>query len=365
MDKVQPSESSTQENFILRIRECAEKLAINQARDDVLSESAHVFADFAGAQDALIIDLSRETLDVYRSKEDSNEANKATVVLEESVAPILDLLRDRYLHELGIRFFNKRIVNPPESVADDLLSEALDELGLTNGFILPLTIVRNFGSENILGILLINGVPSHRFADPAHLALLRMAADLLSLTADNADLGNALARLRPTDQMTGLASKNKLLSLLNQEVSRSNFLGRSFALILADIDDLRSVNMRQGYRYADLIIKTVAEDILLESRAIDTVCRWGGAEYLVLMPESSSDVALDFAERCRKRVAAHPITPNDYLEEIFITLSFGVVSYPEHGSSSELLLRNVDLCIVQAKLNGKNQSLVWQTEWSA
>ncbi len=362
MDKEQ-TESSGLENFILRIRECADKLSNLQKREDILADSARLFAEFANAADVLIIDLSRESLDLYRSKERTVDSQTSTVILEESVAPLLELLQDRYLDELGVRIFNKKILDPPEGIEDDHIAEALEQLGMNQGFILPLTVARSFGAENVHGILLINTIPSYRFADPAHFALLRMAADLLSVTADNRDLGNALARLRPTDQVTGLASKNKLLAQLSQEVSRAAYLNRSFALILGNIDNFKSLNVKQGYRYGDLVIKTVAEDILSEARPIDTVCRWAGEEYMILMPEVSGEEAFEFAERCRKKTGEHPITPDDYREEIFVSLSFGIVVYPGHGHNADMLLRNAELALLQSKLNGRNQSLLWSEEW--
>ncbi len=365
MEKEQTSELASQEKFIFEIRECAAKLAPLQDRDEILTDACRAFAEFSSASDALLIDLSRNTLDLYRSGDLDNNGPESTVILEESVGPLLELLQDRYAGDggLAIRIFNKKIVNPPENIEDDLLASAFEELGMEQGFILPLTVARNFACENIFGILLVKNVPSQKFACPAHLALIRMACDLLSVTADNRDLGNALARLRPTDQTTGLASRNKLLSQLNQEIARASFLNRSFALVIADIDNFKSLNARQGYRYGDLVIKTIADDILSEARAIDIVSRFGGEEFLILMPEAALEQAFDFAERCRIKCGEHPITPDDYHEEIFVTLSFGVVLFPEHGKNSEHLLRNADLALLQSKMNGRNQTVIWSEKW--
>ena len=363
MERDQISELSAQERFISKIRECAARLAIPHNREEVFNESSLLFTEFAGATDTLIIDTSRDTLDLYRSAEQDGETKASTtVILEESVEPILSLLRDRYMNAYGIRIFQQLIVEPPEGVEEDEISEALEELGMTQGIILPLTVARNFGSENVTGILLIFNVPPHRFADPGHLALLGLAADLLSVTADNADLGNALARLRPIDLVTGLASRSRLNTQLAQEIERATYLNRTFALVHADIDNLKMLNSHQGYRYGDLVIKVIAFDILAEARPIDTVSRWAGEEYLVLMPEVTCDEALDFAERCRKTVSEHAISPDDYHEEVFVTLSSGLVMFPDHGRSSELLLRNAELALLHSKLSGRNRTTVWSAD---
>jgi GGDEF domain-containing protein len=81
------------------------------------------------------------------------------------------------------------------------------------------------------------------------------------------------------------------------------------------------------------------------------------------MPEVSGEEAFEFAERCRKKTGEHPITPDDYREEIFVSLSFGIVVYPGHGHNADMLLRNAELALLQSKLNGRNQSLLWSEEW--
>lgn len=357
---MQKNQSQKQEQFILRLRSCAEEIAFLEKREEILIEVATLFCEVSEASASLIIDFSREQLDLYRSKaEEEMPLTSSAVILEESVSPILDLIQDRYQNELGIRVANKKIVEPLEKVDREVLSDSLEELGINQGFIIPLMVSRNFGAENIFGILLINDIPAHLFADPTHLALLRMAADFLSLTADNMDMGNALARLKPTDQATGLASRNKLLSHLWQEIGRCDYLKRSFALVHVDIDKLKVLNAQDGYRYGDLVIKTIAEDLLAEARPIDTVCRWAGEEYLILLPEIEADEALHFAERCRERISAHPITPDDYHQEIYVTISAGLVVFPHHGASADTLLRKAELALLQSKLSGRNQTTVW------
>lgn len=358
-------QSQKQENFIFGLRNCAADIAAIEKREEVLTEVANLFTEVSEASAALIIDFSREKLDLYRSTKGGSELalTSTAVILEESIGPLLELIQDRYIHQSGIKVANKQIVNPLENVDKNVLSAALDELGINQGFIIPLMISRNYGAENLFGILIINDVPSHLFADPAHLALLRLSADFLTLTADNMDMGNALARLKPTDQTTGLASRNRLLSTLAQELNRCEYLNSSFAILHADIDRLKELNSQDGYRYGDLVIKTVADLLLAESRPIDTVSRWAGEEYLILMPETGAENALEFAERCRKRINQEPITPDDYHQEIFVSISIGISLYPEHGTSTDILLRNAELALLHSKLNGRNQSSIWTESW--
>lgn len=364
MEKQELTGIAGQDDFIQRLRSCAQKLASRAPdRAEILSEAARLFANFATASDAVLMDFSRESLDVYRSGDVARSTGgSSTVIFEESLAPLVELLHDRYIDDLGIRVFDRRIIDAPQDTEEEVISQALEELGMNQGFILPMKVVRNFGAQNIQGLLLIKNVSSARFADPAHFGLLRMALDLLSLTADNMDLGNSLSRLRSTDQMTGLASRNRFMAALTQEIARSEYLGRTFGIIHGDIDKAKLFNIDHGYRYGDLIIKTVAEDLLEEARPIDLVCRWAGEEYIMLLPELSAQEVFEVAERCRKRIEAHPISPDDFRQEVFVSISFGVVAYPEHGATADLLYRNADLALLQAKMDGRNRTVMWSED---
>lgn len=365
MEKQELTSVAGQDDFIQRLRACAQKLASRVPdRAEILTEAARLFASFASASDAVLMDFSRETLDIYRSGDVTRGKCTAasTVIFEESLTPLVELLHDRFIDDLGMRIFDRRIVDAPPDLDEEVISKALEELGMTQGFIFPLKVVRNFGAQNIQGLMLIKNVSSARFADPSHFALLRMALDLLSLTSDNMDLGNSLSRLRTTDQMTGLASRSRFTASLTQEIARSEYLGRTFGLIHGDIDKAKLFNIDHGYRYGDLIIKTVAEDLLAESRPIDLVCRWGGEEYIMLLPELSAQEVFDVAERCRKRIEEHPIAPDDFRQEVFVSISFGVVAYPEHGATADLLYRNADLALLQAKMDGRNRTVMWSED---
>ncbi|MBX9689849.1 MAG: GGDEF domain-containing protein [Candidatus Obscuribacterales bacterium] len=356
-------ESRELENFIACLREAAGKISSFEKRENILQSSAQFFAAFSQASNTLIVDLSRESFELYRGiREDLGSQESSMVILQESIVPVLELLQDRYLEDAGIRVFQHKILDAPEGIDEELLSSAFENLGISQGFILPLCLPRKFGIERVSGILLINNVPSTKFADPSHLAILRFASEFLCAVSDNIIMADALARIRPSDQATGTCSPNRFKSLLSEEIQRASYLNRSFALVYIDVDDFRYFNMRQGYRYGDLVIKTVAEDLKAESRPIDTVCRWTGGGFLTLLPEAEQGTATDFAERCRKRIETHGLSPNDYQEELFATVSAGVIVYPEHANSIELLLRYVDLALLQAKLNGRNQTQVWSAE---
>jgi diguanylate cyclase (GGDEF)-like protein len=361
----QPRLAGKQAEFIMALRECMEKLSWTD-REEALIDAATICAEFAEASDALIVDLGKESIDLYRSREESTgkQNQSPVVVLEESLAPLLEFMMDRCLDNTGLRVHNYKIINPPDDVDADLLQDSFEELGISTGFIFPLAIARNYGTDKIQGLVLIRNAPSVRFADPLVFALLRMGVDLLSLSSDNCDLGNALSRIRASDSLTGLSTRHQLLLSLDKELERSAFFGKKFALVMADIDQLKSFVAANGHLFGDYAIKAVADELLAEARPVDVVCRSGGEEFLVLLPECDEEFAGAFAERCRKRIAEHMIMPRELDTDVFITVSFGVVMFPDHGLRKETLLNKAELSVLQSKLNGRNTVSVWNTDES-
>lgn len=343
------------------MRDCTEKLSWSD-REEALIEASTIFANFAEASDAVIIDLSKETLDLYRSKSDSSAqtaSQSPTVVMEESLVPVLEFIMDRCLDNTGMRIHNHKIIDPPEDVPADALEESFEELGMSSGFVFPLAITRNYGTDKIQGLVLIRNAPSRRFADPLVFALLRMGVDLLSLSSDNCDLGQALSRLRSSDSLTGLATRHQLFSAIDKELERSAFFARKFALVMADIDSLKSFVLKNGHLFGDYAIKAVADELMAEARPVDVVCRYGGEEFMVLLPECDEESAVAFAERCRRRISEHMIMPRELDTDVFVTASFGIVVFPAHGVRKETILNKAELAILQSKLNGRNTVTLW------
>lgn len=354
--------SSKQSDFIMSIRDCMEKMSWI-SKEEALIDAASLFAEFAEASDALIIDLSKERIDLYRSEaEGDRQKESSTVVLEESLAPLVEFIMDRCLDNTGLRVHNHKIIDPPEDVPPEFLQACLEELGMASGFVFPMAIMRNYGTDRVQGLVLVRNSPPSRFADPLVFSLLRMGVDLLSLSSDNCDLGQALSRLRASDPLTGLSTRHQLMTALDKEIERSAFFSRPFSIVIADIDDLRTFVGINGHLFGDYAIKAVADDMLGEARPVDIVCRYSGEEFLVMLPEWGAKEAEEFAERCRKKIAQHMIMPRELDTDVFVTASFGVAVYPDHGSKKETLLNKVELALLSSKLNGRNTVTVFQDE---
>jgi len=128
---------------------------------------------------------------------------------------------------------------------------------------------------------------------------------------------------------------------------------------MIDLDGLKAINDRFGHHEGDGFLKEVAGIVKVNTRASDVAARWGGDEFMLLAPGTDSRSASKIAERIRAQVERYKIQLEG--DEVGITISAGIVSYPAHASVVEELLKKVDEAMYNAKRGGKNQSSVFSS----
>jgi len=151
------------------------------------------------------------------------------------------------------------------------------------------------------------------------------------------------------DALTNVANRRQFDILLDREVSRVDRYGGSFALIMFDLDRFKSFNDEHGHAVGDQVLEETARVVEARLRKSDVLGRWGGEEFMVLMPDTGPDDAVKAAEAMRERVASHryPGVEN-------VTISLGVAAYHPGDSRTELL-RDVDESMYRAKREGRNR----------
>lgn len=159
------------------------------------------------------------------------------------------------------------------------------------------------------------------------------------------------------DTLTGLANRREALAQLESEYQRYLRNGRPFTVLLADIDLFKNINDTHGHHVGDDLIVLVGNTLLDQCRKIDTVARWGGEEYLVLLPETSEDEAVPIANRIRKAIAEKAVTVEH--KPVACTASMGVASISEHESIDKLLQRS-DEALYLAKARGRNRVCTYE-----
>jgi len=141
--------------------------------------------------------------------------------------------------------------------------------------------------------------------------------------------------LAVTDPLTGLGNYRRLVEALDAEVKRTGRTGRPFAVLLLDLDQLKKINDRYGHLIGSQALCRFADVLRVDCRAIDTAARYGGDEFVVILPETTAVAAKLVASRIRSRLAADSLEPR-------LSTSIGVAVYPQDGETIEALLRTAD-----------------------
>lgn len=164
-----------------------------------------------------------------------------------------------------------------------------------------------------------------------------------------------LEHLASTDALTGLANRRTLMLRAEQELARAKRYGSELSLLMADIDFFKKVNDTYGHQAGDIVLKKLAGVFLLVLRDIDFAARFGGEEFVVLLPETNAENALKTAERLRAAVNDIQV-PLQQWGMVKFTISVGVASYSASGNDSvEKLIFAADKALYAAKETGRNK----------
>jgi diguanylate cyclase (GGDEF)-like protein len=222
--------------------------------------------------------------------------------------------------------------------------------------------IQSFAAVPIMAkekILAVMGVGSgkHREFPDWEMQMLDTIANQIGMAIENAQLYEHALELAFTDGLTGLYNRRYIMEQIELEFSRVQRSEAPLSLIMIDLDGLKTINDRFGHHEGDGFLKEVAGIVKVNTRASDVAARWGGDEFMLLAPGTDSRSAGKIAERIRTQVERYKVKLEG--EEVGITVSDGIVSYPAHASVVEELLKKADEAMYNAKRGGKNQSSVF------
>jgi len=222
-------------------------------------------------------------------------------------------------------------------------------------------------------------VPILAIADPAHNARLLRGLEigvndyLLRPVDSNELLARARTQIRKrrytdhlrdnvqnsiemaiTDALTGLHNRRYMESHLTTLAEQASAHGKPLALMLLDIDYFKSINDRFGHDAGDDVLREFATRVRKSIRGIDLACRYGGEEFVVVMPETDLHVASLVAERLRRSIAGEPFAVSKGTRRIEVTISIGLTTLEHNGESVADVLKRADNALYRAKHEGRN-----------
>ncbi len=208
--------------------------------------------------------------------------------------------------------------------------------------------------EQLLGVLEAarEGVAAKSFTQKESVLLQSLALPLACALANAVRIAEA-ERLSQTDDLTKLHNARYLRQFLLTEVRRARRYNSNLSAIFLDLDDFKRINDANGHLVGSHVLMETAAVILTCIRDTDAVARYGGDEFVVILPETGIEQAARVAERIRERIAQHEFTGGRRLS-LHLTASFGVAAFPENAQSPQQLIAAADTAMYEAKAARKN-----------
>jgi len=187
-------------------------------------------------------------------------------------------------------------------------------------------------------------------------ALAQAVAEYVSLALANHRLRESLRNQAIRDGLTGLFNRRFAEETLSREIERAERCRANLSVIMADIDHFKIVNDTFGHDAGDFVLQRIGSLLKTRMRGHDVACRYGGEEFLVVLSDTSLDVAWQRAESLRQEIKALDMVYEG--RTIGVTVSFGIAVFPEHGANAAGLLRAADAALYSAKNNGRDRVVI-------
>jgi diguanylate cyclase (GGDEF)-like protein len=208
--------------------------------------------------------------------------------------------------------------------------------------------------ERILGVIegIREGGGSRAFKKTDVALLDSLSLPIASALANAVRIAEA-ERLSQTDDLTKLHNARYLRQFLLNEIRRARRYGTSVAALFLDLDDFKQINDEHGHLVGSHVLMEMAAVILSSIRDTDAVARYGGDEFVIVLPDTGTELAGQVAERIRQKIIRHTFNGGRRLQ-LLLTASFGVAAFPKHASSPQQLIACADTAMYEAKAANKN-----------
>ncbi len=205
----------------------------------------------------------------------------------------------------------------------------------------------------LIGVLNMSHPRQKSFTED-HLRMAILVAGQAGSVIQRQLMYEEMERLAITDDLTGACNRRHFQAHLQDEIERARRYGVPFAVAMIDIDNFKQINDTHGHALGDRILADMGRFLKRSARSCDLLARYGGEEFILLLPSTDKEHGGMAAERLRAAVADHIFPRRKKL-----TVSVGVVAYPEDGSTAQEILRRVDRAMYEAKRTGRNRAVCY------
>ncbi len=208
--------------------------------------------------------------------------------------------------------------------------------------------------DEVLGVVNFGrrGIGSFTYQD---VKMLSLVGGQIALAIANARLYTRTRELSVKDELTGINNRRHFHTMLQMEWKRAVRFHRSLSLIMLDVDHFKAYNDSYGHLQGDAVLKHIGGLLRRNLREVDTVARFGGEEFVLLLPDTDKHGAVAVAEKVRVLVEGHRFMTDERMETNPITVSCGIAAYPDDVEEMEDLIDHADIALYRAKELGRNR----------
>lgn len=215
--------------------------------------------------------------------------------------------------------------------------------------------------DKVVGVVLADNIFTQKPITKADIGMLNLFANHAGLAIENSRLYEETVYLSNTDWLTKLWNHGHFQVVLSNEIVKARETDMPLSLLMVDIDDFKNYNDLFGHVAGDFIIKEMAKILVEASRKKDYVCRYGGEEFTIILPQTTKEDASHIAHRLREKVTQHNFPNQEHQPRKVFTFSCGVSTFPKDAADKDNLIKNADAALYKAKKEGKDRIILYES----
>jgi len=254
-------------------------------------------------------------------------------------------------------FYNKVVSTGKSKILTDIVQGGqLSPVELSNKNINSLIAVPFLRRGEVLGLICaFKDAPANfKYSDKK---LFNNVAEHLAIALENARLFEQTKKMAITDGLTGMYNKRYFTDVFNAEVERAKRCDHQLSIFMMDLDNFKHYNDSHGHPAGDELLMQLASIIKASIRKTDIACRYGGEEFVVILPETTKEGAMTVAEKLVEAIHSHPFPHAAEQPLGCVSASIGVATFPDNGLDAEHLLEVADSALYVAKTEGRNRAV--------
>lgn len=209
--------------------------------------------------------------------------------------------------------------------------------------------------DKTIGLIVADNIFTKKSITKDSIRMLTMLANQAALAIENSHLYEQTLIHSHTDSLTNLWNHGFFQDKLEEKITEAENKNSPLSILMIDLDDFKPYNDLLGHQKGDQLLIKIATILKETLRKEDFVCRYGGEEFVVIMPNTPKEVAYEFAENIRKIIEDYPFPHEEALPAKKQTISIGVATCPENGQNKSTLIDHADRALYEAKRKGKNR----------